>query len=135
MRDSEIIESANLLKVLQKTKEKENEELIHLTLAVTLIEGIEQRIQLLLQQCKQVDVIYLIVPQNSLQNEVSWLMRDSEIRESTDSLRVLQNTREKQNEELILLTLAVPQIEGVEKRIQLLLQQCKQLDVSSQIIM
>ena len=62
-------------------------------------------------------------------------MRDSEIRESVDPLRVLQNTREKQNEELILLTLVVPQTEGVEKRIQLLLQQRKQLDVSSRIIM
>ena len=47
-------------------------------------------------------------------------MRDSEIRESADPLRVLQNTMEKQNEELILLTLAVPQTEGIEKRIQLL---------------
>ena len=62
-------------------------------------------------------------------------MRDSEIRESVDPLRVLQKTREKQNEELILLTLAVPQTKQVEKRIQLLLQQCKQLDVCSQIIM
>ena len=62
-------------------------------------------------------------------------MRDSEIREYIDPLRVLQKTREKQNEELILLTLAVPQTEGVKKRIQLLLQQRKQLDVSYQIIM
>ena len=62
-------------------------------------------------------------------------MRDIEIRESTDPLRVLQKTREKQNEELILLTLAVPQTEGIEKRIQLLLQKRKQLEVSSQIIM
>ena len=54
---------------------------------------------------------------------------------SADPLRVLQETRKKQNEELILLTLAVPQTEGVEKRIQLLLQQRKQLDVSSRIIM
>ena len=48
-------------------------------------------------------------------------MRDSEIRESADSLRVLQGTREKQNEELICLTLAVPLTEGLEQRIQLLL--------------
>ena len=62
-------------------------------------------------------------------------MRDGEIRESADPLRVLQKTREKQNEELILLTLEVPQTVGVEKRIQLLLQQRKQLEVSSRIIM
>ena len=42
-------------------------------------------------------------------------MRDSEIREFADPLRVLQKTREKQNEELILLTLAVPQTEGLKK--------------------
>ena len=62
-------------------------------------------------------------------------MRDSEIRESADLLRVLQTTREKQNDELILLTLEVPQTEGAKNRIQLLLQQRKQLDVSSRIIM
>ena len=62
-------------------------------------------------------------------------MRDSEIRDYAEPLRVLQKTREKQNEELILLTLAVPQTEGIEKRIQLLLQQLKQLEVISQIIM
>ena len=49
-------------------------------------------------------------------------MRDSEIRESADPLRVLQKIREKQNEELIRLTLAVPLTEGFEQRIQLLLQ-------------
>ena len=62
-------------------------------------------------------------------------MRDSEIRESVDPLRVLQKRREKQNEELIHLTLAVPLTEGIEQRIQLLLQQCKKVDVSYQIIM
>ena len=62
-------------------------------------------------------------------------MKDSEIRESADPLRVLQRKREKQNEELIHLTLAVPQIEGVEQKIQLLLQQCKQVDVSYRIKM
>ena len=62
-------------------------------------------------------------------------MRDSEIRDFADPLRVLQKTREKQNEELILLTLAVPQTKGIKERIQLLLQQRKQLEVSSQIIM
>ena len=58
-------------------------------------------------------------------------MRDSEIRESADPLRVLQKTREKQNEELIRMTLTVPLTEGIEQRIQLLLQQRKQEDVSS----
>ena len=62
-------------------------------------------------------------------------MRDSEIRESTDPLRVVQRTREKQNEELIHLTLAVPLTEGLEQRLQLLLQQHKQLEVISRIIM
>ena len=61
MRDSEIREFANALRVLQKTREKQNEELIRLTLAVTLTEGLEQRIQLLLQQRKQVDVSYRII--------------------------------------------------------------------------
>ena len=58
MRDSEIRESADLLRVLQRTRKKQNEELIHLTLAVPLTEGLEQRIQLLLQQRKQVHVSY-----------------------------------------------------------------------------
>ena len=61
-------------------------------------------------------------------------MRDSEIRES-DPLRVLQRTREKQNEKLVHLTLEVPLTEGLEQRIQLLLQQCKQVDVSYRIKM
>ena len=62
-------------------------------------------------------------------------MRDSEIRESVDPLRVLQRTREKQNEELVRLTLVVPLTEGLEQRLQLLLQQRKQLDVSYRIKM
>ena len=62
-------------------------------------------------------------------------MRDSEIRECVDLLRVLQRTREKQNEELVHLTLAVPLTEGLEQRLQLLLQQRKQLDVSYRIKM
>ena len=61
-------------------------------------------------------------------------MRDSEIRDSVDPLRVLQRTREK-NEELIHLTLAVPLTEGLEQRIQLLLQQRKQVEVSYRIKM
>ena len=62
-------------------------------------------------------------------------MRDSEIRESADPLRVLQRIREKQNEELVRLTLEVPLTEGLEQRLQLLLQQHKQLDISYQIKM
>ena len=62
-------------------------------------------------------------------------MRDSEIRESVDPLRVLQRTREKQNEEPVRLILEVPLTEGLEQRLQLLLQQRKQLDVSYQIKM
>ena len=54
-------------------------------------------------------------------------MKDSEIRGSADPLRVLQKTKEKQNEELILLTLTIPQIEEIEENIQLLLQRRKQL--------
>ena len=81
------------------------------------------------------DFVYQMVSQNTLQNEVSRLMRDSEIRESADPLRVLQRKREKQNEELVRLTLAVPLTEGLEQRLQLLLQQRKQLDVSYRIKM
>ena len=62
-------------------------------------------------------------------------MRDSEIRGSADPLSVLQKTRENKNEELILLTLTVPQTEEIEEKIQLLLQRCKKLEVSSRIIM
>ena len=76
------------------------------------------------------DSVYETTSQNSLQNEVPRLMIDSEIRESTDPLRVLQRTREKQNEELIHLTLEVPLIKGLKQRIQLLLQQRKQVDIS-----
>ena len=79
-------------------------------------------------------MVYEAQSQKYLQNEISRLMRDSEIRES-DPLRVLQRTREKQNEELIHMTLAVPLIEGLEQRIQLLLQQRKQVDVIYRIIM
>ena len=58
-------------------------------------------------------------------------MRDSEIRGSADPLRVLQKTREKQNEELILLTLTGPQTKEIEEKIQLLLQRRKKSEVSS----
>ena len=91
---------------------------------------------------RQSNVLYIFVagvyetpPQHSLQNEVSQLMRDSEIRGSADPLSVIQKTREKQNEELILLTLTVPQTEEIEEKIQLLLQRHKQLELSSRIIM
>ena len=48
-------------------------------------------------------------------------MKDNEISGSTDPLTVLQKTMEKQNEELILLTLTVPQTQETESNIQLLL--------------
>ena len=48
-------------------------------------------------------------------------MKDSEIRGSADPLRVLQNTMEKQNEELGFLTLTVPQTQEIESKIQFLL--------------
>ena len=62
-------------------------------------------------------------------------MKDSEIKGSADPLRVIQKTKEKQNEELILLTLIVLQTEDIEEKIQLLLQRRKKLEVSSRIIM
>ena len=49
-------------------------------------------------------------------------MKDNEISGSTDPLTVLQKTMEKQNEELILLTLIDPQTQETESKIQLLLQ-------------
>ena len=58
-------------------------------------------------------------------------MKYNEISRSADPSRVLQKTMEKQNEELILLTLTVPQIEEIKSKIQLLLQRCRQLQVSS----
>ena len=81
------------------------------------------------------DSVYETMSQKYLQNEISRLMRDSEIRESADLLRVLQRTRENQNEELIHLTLEVPLIEGLKQRIQLFLQQRKQVDVCYRIKM
>ena len=66
---------------------------------------------------------------------VSQLMKDNEISGSVDPLRVLQKMMKKQNEELFFLTLTVPQTEEIEEKIQLLLQRCKQLELSSQIIM
>ena len=60
MRDSEIRDFVDLLRVLQRTREKQNEELVHLTLVFPLTKGLEQRLQLLLQQRKQVDVSYRI---------------------------------------------------------------------------
>ena len=68
------------------------------------------------------DSIYETPSQHSFQNEISQLMRGSEIRGSANPLTVLQKTREKQNEELILLTLTVPQTEEIEENIQLLVQ-------------
>ena len=41
-------------------------------------------------------------------------MKDNEISGSADPLRVLEKTMEKQNEELTLLALTVPQIEEIK---------------------
>ena len=68
------------------------------------------------------DSVYETPSQHSLQNEVSQLMKDSEIRGSTNPLRVVQKTKENQNEELVLLTLKVPQTQETKSKIQLLLQ-------------
>ena len=43
------------------------------------------------------DSFYETISQNSLQNEVSQLVRDSEIRESADPLRMLQKKKGKTN--------------------------------------
>ena len=81
------------------------------------------------------DLVYETPSQHSLQFEVSQLMKYNEISRSADPLRVLQKTMEKQNEELVLLTLTVPQTEEIKSKIQLLIQRCQQLKVSSRIIM
>ena len=62
-------------------------------------------------------------------------MKYNEISRSADPSRVLQNTMEKQNEELVELSLTVPQTEEIKSMIQLLIQKCRQLRVSSGIIM
>ena len=49
------------------------------------------------------------------------VMKDNEISGSAEPLRVIQKTMEKQNEELVLLTLTVPQTQETESKIQLLL--------------
>ena len=67
------------------------------------------------------DSVYETPYQHSLKFEVSQLMKDNEISRSAVPLRVLQKTMEKQNEELILLTLTLPQTQETESKIQLLL--------------
>ena len=81
------------------------------------------------------DSFYETPSQHSLQFEVSKLMKDNEISGFENPLRVLQKTMEKQNEELVTLALTVPQIDEIKTRIQLLIQRCRQLKVSSRIIM
>ena len=58
-------------------------------------------------------------------------MKDSETSRSADPSRVLHETMEKQNEEFVLLTLTVPQKKEIKSKIQLLLQRCQELQVSS----
>ena len=55
------------------------------------------------------DSVYETPIQQCLQFNVSQLMKDNEISRSADPSGVLQKTMEKQNEELLLLTLTVPQ--------------------------
>ena len=55
------------------------------------------------------DSVYKTPSQHSLQFEVYHLMKDNEISRPADPSRVLKNTMEKQNEELVLLTLTLPQ--------------------------
>ena len=62
-------------------------------------------------------------------------MKDNEISTSVDPLKVLQKTMEKQNEELVELSLTFPQTEEIKEKIQLLIQRCRQLRVSSGITM
>ena len=69
--------------------------------------------------------------QQYLQFNVSQLMKYNEISRSVDPFRVLQKTMEKQNEELVLLTLTIPKTEETKSKIQLLLQICRQFQVSS----
>ena len=66
------------------------------------------------------DSFYETPTQQSLQFDVYQLMKDKEISTSVDPLKVLQKTMEK-NEELLLLTLTVPQTEEIKSKIQLLL--------------
>ena len=70
------------------------------------------------------DLVYETPNQQSLQFEVYQLMKDKEIITSVDPLKVIQKTMEKQNEELILLSLTVPQTEEIKSKIQLLIQRC-----------
>ena len=81
------------------------------------------------------DSIYETLTHQSLQFDVYQLMKDKEISTSVDPLKVLLKTMEKQNEELVELSLIVPQTEEIKANIQLLIQRCRQLRVSSRIIM
>ena len=63
------------------------------------------------------DSVYETQSQHSLHFEVSHLMKDNEISRFAVPLRILQKTMEKQNEELILLTLTVPQTQETESNI------------------
>ena len=80
------------------------------------------------------DSVYETPSQHSLQFEVCYLMKYNAISRSANQSRVLQKTMEKLNEELVLLTLTVPQTKEIKSKIQLLLRRCRQLQLSSQII-
>ena len=64
------------------------------------------------------DLVYGTPTQQSLQFDVYQPMKDKEISMFVDSLKVLQKTMEKQNEELVEFSLKVPQIEEINSKIQ-----------------
>ena len=80
------------------------------------------------------DSVYETPTQQSLQFDVYQLLKYNEIGTSIEPLKVLQKTIEKQNEELVLMALTVPQTDKIKSKIQLLIQRCRQLKVSSEII-
>ena len=81
------------------------------------------------------DLVYETPTQQYLHFDVYQLMKDKEISTFVHLLKVLQKTMEKQNEELVELSLIVPQIEEIKSKIQFLIQRCRQLRLSSRIIM
>ena len=56
LKDNEIGTSIDLLKVLQKTMEKQNEELVEFSLTVPQTKEIKSNIQLLIQRCQQLKI-------------------------------------------------------------------------------
>ena len=80
-------------------------------------------------------LIYETPTQQYLEFDVYQLFNDAEIVTSVDLLKILQKTMRKQNEELVRLALIVQQIDEIKTKIQLLIQRCRQLKLSSIVIM